>query len=102
MLNSKQEDFLSQSGNKITIRILIIRVWVHPVTSLSYTPDGRQCLVTTTSSLLLLDCVSGDSPSWIRSVAHHGFVLMSSEYCFSLLAEGQRWDKLFLNDSYSC
>lgn len=83
-------EVISQKGSNMPSRTTLHST-SHPVTSLSYTPDGRQCLVTTTSSLLLLDCVSGDSPSWIRSVAHPGFVLMSSEYCFSLLAEGQRF-----------
>jgi len=83
-------EVISQKGSNMPSRTTL-HTTRDPVTSLSYTPDGRQCLVTTTSSLLLLDCVAGDAPVWIRSVSTPGFVLMSPEYCFALLAEGQRF-----------
>lgn len=63
---------------------------VDPVTSLCYTPDGRQCMVTTATSLMVMDCIMGDSPAWIRAIKHPAFVVASPEYCFSFLADGPR------------
>jgi len=65
-----------------------------PVSSLSYSPDGRQLMVTSGTDLLVYNSVTGASPQVVRHIASHSFVLWSPSISYSLLVEDKKFSLL--------